>query len=78
MDGRGTTATTWYVMNAVNGEGSFTPAISPRNAAKAFAYTDGISGSPKYVSPLSAKGSTTFYPPTVTTNSAGQVVVTMS
>ena len=52
--------------------------ISPGNAAKTFTYTDGISGSPKYVSPLSAKGSTTFNAPTVTTNSKGQVVVTMS
>ena len=150
VDGRGTTATTWNAMNAVNGEGSFTPTgnsqttgvypsttgfwfsrptstpgtgkiancsgstilasgaaltsvvtaiyapgtsasvagqiavgpsyttISPGSAAKTFTYTDGISGSPKYVSPLSAKGSTTFNAPTVTTNSAGQVVVTMS
>lgn len=78
VDGRGTTATTWNAMNAVNGEGSFTPAISPISAAKAFTYTDGISGSPKYVSPLSAKGSTTFNAPTVTTSSKGQVVVTMS
>ena len=65
-------------MNAVNGEGSFVPAVSPRNAAKTFIYTDGISGSPKYGSPLSVKGSTTFNAPTVTTNCAGQVVVTMS
>ena len=77
VDGRGTTATTWNAMNAVNGEGSFTPAISPGSAAKTFTYTDGISGSPKYVSPLSAKGSTTFDAPTVTTNSKGQIVVTM-
>ena len=78
VDGRGTTATTWNAMNAVNGEGSFTPAISPRNAAKAFTSTAGISGTPKYVSPLSAKRSTTFNAPTVTTNSKGQVVVTIS
>ena len=149
VDGRGTTATTWNAMNAVNGEGSFTPTgnsqttgvypsttgfwfsrptstpgtgkiancsgstilasgaaltsvvtaiyapgtsasvagqiavgpsyttISPGSAAKTFTYTDGISGSPKYVSPLSAKGSTTFDAPTVTTNSKGQIVVTM-
>lgn len=150
VDGRGTTATTWNAMNAVNGEGSFTPTgnsqttgvypsttgfwfsrptstpgtgqtanysgsttlasgaaltstvtaiyapgtnatvagqiavgpscttISPGGSAQTFPYTGSISGTPTYVSPLSAKGSTTFNAPTVTTNSAGQVVVRMS
>lgn len=65
-------------MNSLSGEGSFIPTISPGNAAKTFTYAHGISRSPTYASPLSAKGSTTLNAPTVTTSSAWQVVVTMS